>query len=92
MIGSRDLPRELAEPRVIVYHKCPVSATGSILGPHDALAYWWADSTGIRVVPSGPLDTGGRARLETAVRDHLGLALQGDAIRRRQDELAESDL
>lgn len=87
-----DLPRELAEPRVIVYHQCQTSATGSVFGPHSALAYWWADATGIRVVLAEPHGLEDRAAVERAVRDHLGLSGPGDAARRRQDELAESDL
>lgn len=84
-----DLPRELAEPRVIVYHSCPTGATGSVLGPHDALAYWWATSAGIRLVPAEPIDTAARAELERAVIGELGMSRPSEAVRRHQDAMAE---
>jgi hypothetical protein len=90
MIGSRELPRELGEPRVIVYHACAAAATGSVLGPHDALAYWWAGADGVRLVPAEPIDTAGRAVLVQAVMAAIDRVANGSAAARAQDDRAEA--
>lgn len=83
-------PRSLTDPWVIVYHQCATAATGSVMGPHDALAYWWATQEGLRLLPAEPMTPDRRTVLEQAVLEHLGGRVAGDAVRRHQDELAEA--
>lgn len=78
------------EPRVILYHSCAISATGSVMGPHDALAYWWADSGGVRLVPAGPMEEPRRRILEQAIYEALGILSPAEAVRERQDRLGEA--
>lgn len=87
LIGREPLP--ITSIRVIVYHQCAVAATGSALGPRDALAYWWATPDGLRIVPADPFDDHSEVvRIRQAVLEAIGRP--SDAVRHRQDELAEA--
>ncbi len=74
--------------RVFVYHQCPAAATGSALGPFGLTSYWWLDGTGVRIVMATGYDERElRPRIEQAIYEALGDP--ADAVRRRQDALAE---
>lgn len=73
--------------RIFVYHQCAVAATGSALGPYGATSYWWLDGAGIRIVGADGLEAH-RHVIEQAIGSVLGIG--PDAVRQRQDELAEA--
>lgn len=73
---------------VTVYHLCPAGASGSALGPHELVSYWWAETDRIRIV-SGLLNPAERGVVEAAIVAELG-GWEASLVRSAQDAAAES--
>ena len=82
-------PMDPASVKVTIYHVCPHGATGSALGPHAVVSYWWADPNRVRVVLAGDYTPDDAQAVHDAVLAAVTLA-PGDAIRAAQDLAAES--
>lgn len=77
-----------ATPTVTIYHLCPAGASGSALGPHELVSYWWAETDRIRIV-AGLLNPAERGEVEAAIIAALG-GSQADVVRSAQDAAAEA--
>ena len=82
-IGER---RDPADVIVTVYHHCPTGASGSALGPFNAISYWWAEVSRIRVIGT---DDRTITAVQDAVVEHLG-GSAADRIRAAQDAAADA--
>jgi len=78
-----------ASVTVTLYHACSYGASGSALGPHELVSYWWADPHKIRLILADGATPDDAQEIHDAVRESITIA-PGAAIRAAQDAAGES--